>query len=164
MAAKLAASAAPPAPRTFASNRRAFHEYHVLDTLETGIVLTGTEIKSAREGRVNLRDGYARIQNGEVWLHNVHISQYDPGNRYNHEPVRPRKLLLHRGEIKRLAEKTRDQGTTLVPLRLYEKKGFAKVDLAVVKGKRQFDKREAIANRDAQRDIDREIRNTQRGR
>ena len=119
---------------------------------------SGTEIKSIRAGRVNLRDGYARVQNGEAWLYNTHISPYDQGNRYNHEPMRPRKLLLHKGEIGRLTGKSQEQGLTLVPLRLYERKGHAKVELAVVRGKRQYDKREAIAARDAQREVDRAVK------
>ncbi|MFN8522052.1 MAG: SsrA-binding protein SmpB [Chloroflexota bacterium] len=154
----------PDRDRTFASNRRAYHDYHVLHSVEAGVVLTGTEIKSVREGRVNLRDGYARVQNGEVWLYNVHISTYDPGNRYNHEPMRPRKLLLHHGEIVRLQTESQQQGLTLVPLRMYQKKGFAKIEIAVVRGKKQYDKRESIADRDARRDVDRALREAERGR
>ena len=147
-----------PAEKVFASNRKAYHDYHVLESLEAGVALTGTEIKSVRVGRLNLRDGYARVQDGEVWLYNVHISPYDQGNRYNHEPMRPRKLLLHKGEIGRLAGKSQEQGLTLVPLRMYERKGHAKVELAVARGKKQFDKRDAIADRDAKRDIDRAVK------
>ena len=147
-----------PSERVFATNRKAFHDYHILETIEAGLVLTGTEIKSIRAGRANLRDGYARVQDGEVWLYNTHVSPYDPGNRYNHEPMRPRKLLLHKGEIGRLTGKSQEQGLTLVPLRLYERKGHAKVELAVVRGKRQYDKREAIAARDAQREVDRAVK------
>jgi SsrA-binding protein len=147
-----------PRDKIFASNRKAYHDYHVLESLEAGLVLSGTEIKSVRAGRVNLRDGYARVQNGEIWLYNTHISPYDQGNRYNHEPMRPRKLLLHKGEIGRLTGKSQEQGLTLVPLRMYERKGHAKVELAVVRGKRQYDKREAIAERDAKREVDRAIK------
>src|SRR5690606_9729440 len=113
--------------RVFASNRKAYHEYEILETVEAGIALTGTEIKSVRAGKVNLRDSYARVQNGEVLLYNMHVSPYDQGNIWNHEPLRTRKLLLHRGEINRLAEKSQAQGLTLVPLRLYASRGNAKV-------------------------------------
>ena len=144
--------------KVFATNRKAYHDYHVLESLEAGLVLTGTEIKSVRAGRVNLRDGYARVRDGEVWLYNTHISPYEQGNRYNHEPMRPRKLLLHKMEIGRLAGKSQEQGLTLVPLRMYDHKGHAKVELAVVRGKRQYDKREAIARRDAAREVDRAVK------
>jgi SsrA-binding protein len=157
-------AATQPRDKIFASNRKAYHDYHVLESLEAGLVLSGTEIKSVRAGRVNLRDGYARVQNGEIWLYNTHISPYDQGNRYNHEPMRPRKLLLHKGEIGRLAGKSQEQGLTLVPLRIYERKGHAKVELAVVRGKRQYDKREAIAERDAKREVDRAIKETMASR
>ena len=158
MPARAAAADARPAEKVFVTNRKAFHDYHILESIEAGIALTGTEIKSIRAGRVNLRDGYARVQGREAWLYNVHISPYDQGNRYNHEPTRPRKLLLHRGEIGRLAGKSQEQGLTLVPLRIYERRGHAKVELAVVRGKRQYDKREAIAEREAKRDIDRAVK------
>ena len=158
MPARAAPAEARPAEKVFVTNRRAFHDYHILESIEAGIALTGTEIKSIRAGRVNLRDGYARVQGREAWLYNVHISPYDQGNRYNHEPTRPRKLLLHRGEIGRLAGKSQEQGLTLVPLRIYERRGHAKVELAVVRGKRQYDKREAIAEREAKRDIDRAVK------
>ena len=158
MPARPAAADARPAEKVFATNRKAFHDYHVLESIEAGIALTGTEIKSIRAGRVNLRDGYARVQGGEVWLYNVHVSPYDQGNRYNHEPTRPRKLLLHRREIGRLAGQSQEQGLTLVPLRIYERKGHAKVELAVVRGKKQYDKREAIAQREAKREIDRAVK------
>lgn len=150
--------------KVFATNRKAFHDYHVLEALEAGIALTGTEVKSVRAGRVNLREGYARVEDREVWLHNTHISPYDQGNRYNHEPTRRRKLLLHRKEILRLMQRLqREGGTTLVPLRLYDKKGHVKVELALVRGKRQYDKREAIARRDAEREIARAVRRNERG-
>ena len=152
--------------KVFASNRKAFHDYHVLESIEAGLQLNGTEIKSIRAGRVNLRDGYARVQNGEAWLYNTHVSPYDQGNRYNHEPMRPRKLLLHKEQIARLASKSQEQGLTLVPLRLYDRRGHAKVELAVVRGKKQYDKREAIASRDARREVDRAVKEaaTSRGR
>ncbi len=151
-----------PQPRVFATNRRAFHDYHVLESVEAGIVLSGTEIKSIRAGKVNLRDSYARVQNGEMWLYNMHVSPYEQGNIWNHEPTRPRKLLLHKGEIGKLARESEAQGLTLVPLRMYASKGRAKVELAVVRGKRQYDKRVAIAERESRRDIERGIRERQR--
>ena len=148
--------------KVFASNRKAYHDYHVLENVEAGLVLTGTEVKSIRAGKVQLREGYARIDRGEVWLHNTHIATYDQGNRYNHEPTRPRKLLLHRGEIARLASKSREAGLTLVPLRLYDKRGNLKLELGLVKGKRQYDKRQALAERESRRDIERAVRDRQR--
>lgn len=146
------------AVKVVASNRRAFHDYFIDEKIEAGLALTGTEIKSIREGRVNLREGYARISNGEAWLSNVHIAPYEHGNRYNHEPMRDRKLLLHRGEIDTLLGKLRQRGYTLIPLSVYLKHGKAKVELGLARGKRQYDKREAIAERDAQRDIERGLR------
>jgi SsrA-binding protein len=150
--------------RVFASNRKAYHDYHVLENVEAGLVLTGTEVKSIRAGKVQLREGYARIERGEAWLHNTHVATYDQGNRYNHEPTRPRKLLLHRGEIARLASKSREAGLTLVPLRLYDKRGSLKLELGLVKGKRQYDKRQALAERESRRDIERAVRDRQRER
>ncbi|MBC8265003.1 MAG: SsrA-binding protein SmpB, partial [Anaerolineales bacterium] len=129
--------------KTIATNRKAYHDYHILDTYEVGIVLTGTEIKSIRAGRVNLGDSYATVRDGEVWLINMHIAAYSHGQRENHEPRRERKLLLHRQEINRLVGKVQEKGWTMVPLRLYLKDGRAKVDLALVRGKRQYDKRKA---------------------
>lgn len=144
--------------RLLITNRKAYHDYHVLEVVEAGLVLTGTEVKSIRAGRVNLREGYGRIEHGEAWLHNVHISQYDQGNRYNHEPTRPRKLLLHRGELGRLARQARESGCTLVPLKLYDKRGRIKVELGLVRGKKQYDKRAALAERESRRDIDRGVK------
>jgi len=144
--------------KVIAVNRRATHDYFVDERLEAGLVLTGTEIKSIREGRVNLREGYARVTGNEAWLVNVHIAPYEQGNRYNHEPLRDRKLLLHRDEIATLVGKVRQRGYTLIPLQLYLKNGRAKVELGLARGKRQFDKRESIARREAQRDIDRALR------
>ena len=139
-----------------ARNRKATHDYFILETYEAGIVLTGTEIKSVREGRINLRDGYAKIDSGELWLYNVHISPYERGSFYNHDPLRPRKLLLRREEIKRLLGKTKEKGLTLVPLSVYIKDNrWAKVEVALAKGKKQYDKRAAIAERDAQRAMER---------
>jgi SsrA-binding protein len=152
------------ADRVFASNRRAWHDYHILESVESGLVLTGTEVKSIRAGKANLREGYARVANGELWLHNVHVAQYEAGNIYNHEPTRTRKLLLHKGQIGRLAGRSREQGLTIVPLKLYEKKGRVKLELGLAKGKRQYDKREALAERESKREIEREIRNRERER
>jgi len=151
-----------PRSGTIAVNRKAFHDYEILEKVEAGIVLTGTEIKSAREGRVNIRDAYAREQGGELWLFNAHISQYDKGNRNNHEPDRPRKLLLHRSQISELAETTNKRGNSVVPLAMYLKRGMAKLELGVGRGKKSFDKRDSIAKRDAERDIQRALRHTDR--
>jgi SsrA-binding protein len=144
--------------KVVAVNRRATHDYFIDERIEAGLVLTGTEIKSIREGRVNLREGYARITGDEAWLTNVHIAPYEQGNRYNHEPLRERKLLLHRSEIAQLIGKSRQRGYTIVPLQLYLKHGRAKVELGLARGKREFDKRESIAKREAQREIDRALR------
>ncbi|MCC7367028.1 MAG: SsrA-binding protein SmpB [Chloroflexi bacterium] len=152
-----------PAQRTFASNRRAFYEYEIVDSVEAGIALTGTEIKSVRAGKVNLRDSYARVQNGEVLLYNMHVSPYEQGNIWNHEPLRTRKLLLHRKEIGRLAEQSQAQGLTLVPLRMYAKGGHAKVEIAVARGKKQYDKRVAIAERESKRELDRAVKEAYAG-
>ncbi len=140
-----------------AVNRRARHDYFILDKYEAGIELTGTEIKSVRASKVDLRDGFARVNNGEAWLENVYIAPYDQGNRYNVEPRRRRRLLLHRAEIDRIMGRTLQRGLTMIPLRMYLKHRRAKVELASVKGKRQYDKRVAIAERDAQRSMEREL-------
>ena len=139
-------------------NRKARHDYEVLDRYETGIVLWGTEVKSLRNGLANLKDSFATIDRGEVFLHNVHISHYEAGNNFNHEAERSRKLLLHRSEIRRLIGKTQQQGLTMVPLKIYFKGGKAKVELGVVRGKKQFDKREAIARRQADREVQRALK------
>jgi len=144
--------------KPIAFNRKAYHDYHIEETLEAGLALTGTEIKSIRLGRVNLREAYARVEKGEAWLLNAHVAQYPGGNRYHHEPTRPRKLLLHRKEIDRLLGKVREKGYTLVPLRLYIKGGYAKIELGLGQGKRLYDKREAIARREAQREIERAVK------
>ena len=142
-----------------AVNRKARHDYFILDSFECGIVLTGTEIKSVRAGNLNLKDSYASIENGELWLYGMHISPYDKGTYYNHEPERDRKLLLHRHEIIRLQSKTREKGLTLVPLSVYIKDGKrAKVELGLAKGRTTHDKRDMIADRDAKRDIARAVR------
>jgi SsrA-binding protein len=136
-----------------ASNKKARHDYAILDTWEAGIVLTGTEVKSLRAGRASLVDGYAQVKNGEVWLEGVHIPEYTEGTWTNHEPRRPRKLLLHRSEILRLIGKTKESGMTLVPLQLYFKDGHAKVEIALARGKHTYDKRADLAKRDADREI-----------
>jgi SsrA-binding protein len=138
-------------------NKRAFHEYLISDTLECGLVLTGTEVKSLREGRANLEDAYARIEDGEVWLIGSDIPEYTLGNRFNHKPKRPRKLLLHRREIGKFAGKASQRGFTLVPLKLYFKNGLAKVELGVARGKQLHDKRQDQKKSEAQRDIRREM-------
>lgn len=153
-----------PEDKTVAQNRKARHEYFIIDSFETGIVLSGTEIKSIREGRANLKDGFASVEGGELWLHNVHISPYEKGTIYNKDPLRPRKLLVHKTEIRRLLEKTREKGFTLVPLKIYLKEGKrAKVELAVAKGKQLHDKRDSAAERDAAREIERAVRRKGRG-
>ncbi len=141
-----------------ADNRRAHHDYHIIEVIEAGIALQGTEVKSLRLGRVNLREGYAAVEQGEVFLYNVHISPYEEGNRFNHEPLRRRRLLLHRREILRLSGLTRQQGMTLVPMRVYFKRGRAKLELALARGKKLYDKREDLARKDAQREIERALR------
>ncbi len=142
-----------------ARNKKARFDYFILETYEAGLVLTGTEIKSVRAGRVNLKDGYARVIGTNVWLYNVHISPYEKGTHYNHDPMRPRKLLFRMEEIKRLIGKTREKGLTLVPLSMYLKDNkWAKVEMALVKGKAKHDKREAIAERDAQRAMEKALK------
>jgi SsrA-binding protein len=139
-------------------NRKARHEYSILQTFETGIVLVGTEVKSLRQGKANLVDSYAKLKNSEVWLVNLHISEYSQGNINNHDPKRDRKLLLNKSEIRKLIGKTKEKGLTLVPLRLYFKKGKVKLELALAKGKKVYDKRKDIAKRDFQRDQERKIK------
>jgi SsrA-binding protein len=145
------------AVKTIATNRKARHDYHIDDTFEAGMVLTGTEIKSIRAGRVNLRDSYATVKEGELWLLNAHIAPYDQGTYANHEPRRPRKLLMHRREINRIAGKLQEKGFTLVPLRLYMKNNLAKVELGLARGKKQYDKRAALRQRETRREIDRAV-------
>ncbi|NIM04932.1 MAG: SsrA-binding protein SmpB [Armatimonadetes bacterium] len=142
-------------PKTIAVNRKARHDYQVFETFEAGIVLTGGEIKSVRNGRVQLRDGYAIIQNGEAWLENVHISPYEQAARDNPSPIRRRKLLLHRREINRLIGKTQEKGLTLIPMEVYLSRGRAKVKLALARGRRQYDKRRAIAEREMRLEVER---------
>ena len=152
-----------PEDKTIAQNKKARHEYFIIDSFETGIVLYGTEIKSVREGQVNLKDGFAKIEGGELWLHNVHISPYDKGSYYNKDPLRPRKLLVHRQDIRKLLSKTREKGFTLIPLKLYLKEGrWAKLELGIAKGKQLHDKRDAAAAKDATREMERAARGRDR--
>jgi len=151
-------AASAPAIESIARNKRARHDYLILDTWEAGIVLTGTEVKSLREGRANITDAYGTLRDGEVYLLNLHISQYERGGYTNHEPSRTRKLLLHRKEIRRLIGAVEREGLTLIPLELYFKNGVAKVALALGKGKKLHDKRETERQRDAQREIARAVR------
>ena len=144
--------------KVIALNRKAYYDYHVLESLEAGIALLGTEIKSIRAGMVNLREAYARVEAGEMWLHNAHIARYEPGNRFNHEPLRPRRLLLHRKEISTLARLINEKGLALIPLKLYLKDDRAKLELGLVRGKKLYDKREAAARKDAEREMARAVR------
>lgn len=139
-------------------NRKAWHDYFIEETYEAGIALTGTEVKSLRAGKSNLKDSYAQVENGEMFLFNMHISPYEQGNRYNVDPVRKRKLLLHKNEISRLFGKVKQQGLALVPLKVYFKRGRIKIELALAKGKKQYDKRDALAAKDAQREVERSMR------
>ncbi len=141
-----------------AQNKKARHDYSILETYEAGIVLTGTEIKSIRDRRINLKDGFVQIRNGEAYMVNVHISEYAQGNMWNHDPLRNRKLLLHKKEIRKLAQATKDKGVTIIPLKVYLKHGFAKALIGVAKGKREYDKRETIKRKDQQRAIERVIK------
>lgn len=147
-----------PIDKVITVNRRAYYDYFIEETCEAGLVLTGTEIKSIRAGRVNLRDAYARVINGELWLWNAHISPYEPATRYNHEPTRSRKLLLHRTEMNRLIGKVQRSGYTLVPLRIYIKNDVAKAEIGLGKGKKSYDKREAIAEQEAKREMERALK------
>jgi SsrA-binding protein len=144
--------------RDVATNRQASHRYHLLERWECGLVLQGTEVKALRDGKAQIKDGYASVRDGEVWLHNVHIPPYGPASRENHEPERPRKLLMHKREIDRLIGKTREKGLTLVPTRLYFSGGRAKVEIALARGKDVGDKRQAIKEREMKREMERAIR------
>ena len=148
--------------RAITVNRKAYHDYIITDSIEAGMVLTGTEIKSIRQGRVNIRDAYARPENGELWLLNAHIAQYKEGNRYNHHPTRPRKLLLHKREIRGLIADVAKKGLTLVPLKMYLKNGRAKVEIGVAKGKKIHDKRRAIGQRETERELDKVMKSRNR--
>ncbi|MFT4036582.1 MAG: SsrA-binding protein SmpB [Thermomicrobiales bacterium] len=162
MAAKNTSPTQPGATRrgnrVVTSNRRAFHDFHILEQIEAGIVLTGTEIKSIREGRATIGEAYARIENDELWLIGSNVTPYSHGNRANHQPDRPRKLLVHRRQIRELREAIEQKGLTLVPLRLHLKEGRAKLDIGVARGKKLFDKRASEADRQSRRDMDRALR------
>jgi SsrA-binding protein len=140
-------------------NRRAFHDFEILEKFEAGLMLQGTEVKSVRDGRISFKDSYAKVIDDALWMVNLHINEYDHGTAWNHDPVRPRKLLLHKREIKRLIGKIEEQGLTLVPLSVFFKNGFAKVELGLARGRKLFDKRKEIAKRDVNRDIQRELKN-----
>lgn len=141
-------------------NRKARHEYHVLDTWEAGIALQGTEVKSLRQGKANLQDAFARIDpRGEMWLHNLHISPYEQGNRFNHDPLRPRKLLMHRNQLRKLVGQVEQKGLTMVPLDIHFTRGIAKVSVALVRGKKLHDKRDTLRERDDKRDMERAYKN-----
>ncbi|NOX20111.1 MAG: SsrA-binding protein SmpB [Nitrospirae bacterium] len=144
--------------KVVAQNRKAYHDYEILETLEAGIVLKGTEVKSLREGRVNLKDSYVIIKDGEAFLLNCHISPYSHGNITNHDPLRTRKLLFHKKEIQRLIGKTMEKGLTLIPLKIYFKGPYAKVEVAIARGKRKYEKRERIKEREARREIERAMK------
>ncbi|HZT44429.1 MAG TPA: SsrA-binding protein SmpB [Chthonomonadaceae bacterium] len=146
----------PNARKMITVNRRARHEYEILETFDAGLVLVGTEVKSLRAGRVNLQDAYCRIENGEAWLYNAHVTPYEQGNRWNVEPRRRRKLLLHHWQIEQLRAKTEQKGLTIVPLAMFFQRGFAKVEIALARGKKLYDKRESIAERDQEREIRRQ--------
>lgn len=154
----------PEGRATVAQNRKARHDYSILETLEAGLALQGTEVKSLRAGRASLIDGFAMIDNGEVWLHNVHIPEYDMGSWTNHTPRRTRKLLLHRAEIERLIGKTKESGLALVPLSIYFSHGKAKVELGLARGKKSYDKRQDLARRDADREVTRVLGRRLKGR
>lgn len=141
-----------------ATNRKASHDYTILNTYEAGIALTGTEIKSVRNARINIKDGFVTIRNGQAYLNNVYIDEFDQGNRYNHDPLRQRSLLLHKKEIRKLYKEVKEQGITIVPLKVYIKRGFAKVLIGVGKGKHQYDKRNDLKKKDQQREIDRVLK------
>ena len=163
MATQAASSNRTTGRKIIASNRKARHAYSILDTYEAGVMLTGTEVKSLRLGRASLLDGYATIDDGEVFLRNVHIPEYEQGSWTNHEPRRTRKLLLHKAEIDRLIGKTKESGLTLVPLSLYFSAGKVKVELALARGKRSYDKRQDLARRDADREVARALGRRRKG-
>jgi SsrA-binding protein len=152
----------PIGVKLIAQNKKAYHDYHVEETLEAGIALTGTEVKSLRAGRANLRDSYAAVEEGELWLIGVHISPYDQGNIFNHDPLRKRKLLVHSRELRRMYGKVKVSGYTLVPTKLYFKDGRAKVEIGLAKGKTTYDKRQSLAKKEADRDIQRAFKSRDR--
>lgn len=144
--------------KVIATNRKAFHDYHIIETVEGGLVLTGSEIKSVREGKISLGDAYVRPDKGELWLYNTHIARYDSASYMGHDPTRPRKLLLHRKQIREITSKAIERGFTLIPLRLYIKDSYAKLEVALAKGKKLYDKREAIAERETRRNLERVVK------
>lgn len=148
--------------KVVAVNKKANHDFAIEETIEAGIVLFGTEIKAIRNSKVQLRDAFVRIRNNEAWITNMHISPYDHGNQFNHDPVRSRKLLLHKKQISKLIGQTKEQGTSIVPIKMYLKDGFAKVLIGVGKGKKDYDKREDLKKKDAKREIDRALRDKQK--
>jgi len=148
--------------KVVSKNRKAWHDFHIEEAYEAGIVLTGTEVKSVRNSRVNLKDSYAKVEDGELFLYNMHVSPYDPGNRFNHEPLRTRKLLMHKAEISRLAGKIQEKGYALIPLKIYLLRGLIKVELGLAKGKKKYDKRRDIAERDSKREMEREFKEKQK--
>ena len=148
--------------KLIAQNKKARHDYSIIDTMEAGMVLQGTEIKSIRNSRINLKDGFVRIRNGEAFLYNVHISPYEQGNIFNHDPLRTRKLLLHKKQISRLETETKNTGVTIVPLKVYIRDGYAKVLIGLAKGKKSYDKREDLKRKDVDRQIDRTLKNFSR--
>lgn len=149
--------------KVITTNRKANHDYSLEESVEAGLVLLGSEIKSIRDNRVNLRDGFVQEQNGELWLMNVHISNYEQAGIWGHDPLRPRKLLLHRKQIARLISQTRERGYTIIPTMLYLKNGRAKVEIALARGKKQYDKRDDLAKKDSRREIERALRERDRG-
>ncbi len=151
-----------PTYKDVAVNRRASHDFEILERLEAGLSLTGSEIKSVRQGKVSLQEAYARPEKGEIWLHGAHIAEYGPAAQFGHQPRRPRRLLLHRAQVRELSRQVEARGLTLVPMRMYLKDGLAKLEIALAKGRRQYDKREAIAKREADRDIERALRRNNR--
>ncbi|MGE6379024.1 SsrA-binding protein SmpB [Peribacillus muralis] len=148
--------------KQLAQNKKAYHDFFIEQTFEAGIVLKGTEIKAIRAARVNLKDAFAKIENGEIYLYNMHVSPYEQGNQFNHDPLRTRKLLLHKKEISKLIGETKEAGYTIVPLKMYLKNGFAKVLIGLGKGKKQYDKRDDLKKKEAKRDIERAFRDRQK--
>ncbi len=144
--------------KQLAQNKKAYHDYTIIETIEAGLVLKGTEIKSIRQGKINLKDGFVKIQNGEAYLWNVHISPYDQGNLFNHDPLRSRKLLLHKKQLQKLIGELKVQGNTLVPLKVYLKDGYAKVLVGLARGKKQYDKREDLKRKEQKREVDRALK------
>ena len=147
-----------PAYRTICENRKARHDYHVIETIETGIELVGTVVKSLRLGQANLRDAFARVEGCQLWLYSLHISPYTFGNRFNHDPLRKRRLLMHKQQILRLAQQTAEKGLTLVPLRLYFKRNLVKLDLALVRGKQLYDKRSSLSGRESKKELNKLVK------